>query len=98
MSPMNDNTTRPPSTLENPIVELRSTMIGLCYACPFDQASPKGCHFHQIRKRPMSERFAWVMHLDETTMQTLCEMHRCCLEEKETQPVLQEAICADHTH
>ena len=35
----------------------------------------------------MSERFAWVMHLDDATMETLCEKHHRCLAKKEDEPM-----------
>jgi len=96
---MSNRPPHPSDDLDNPSGELRSTMIGLCYACPFDQGNPEGCLFHEIRKRPMSERFAWVMHLDVATMETLCEKHRCCLALKEAEPMRQQmaptrAVCA----
>jgi hypothetical protein len=84
---MNNKTIQLTDDLDNPRVELRSTIIGLCFACPFDQGNPEGCLFHEIRKRPMSERFAWVIHLNDATMETLCEKHHRCLALKEAEPV-----------
>jgi len=83
---MSANTNQQPRSLDSPSTDLRATMIGLCFACPFDQGNPEECLFHEIRKRSLAERFAWVTHLDDATKQTLCEKHGCCLAKKETTP------------
>jgi hypothetical protein len=97
---MSTNTTHRPNSLENSSTDLRATMVGLCFACPFDQGNPEGCIFHEIRKRSMAERFAWVMHLDDSTKQTLCEKHDCCLSMKEKMPACHQAepvgACGTH--
>jgi hypothetical protein len=93
---MNDNTT-PSLGLQDPVVALRATVIGLCFAWPFERSNHEGCAFHQIRKRPMAERFAWVMQFKEETLQKLCEEHRRCLYAKEAEPAFPESNCGTRT-
>ncbi len=65
--------------------QMRSRMHGLAVACPFHQSNPPDCPLCEIRKLPMTERFAWVESLDLVVMDDYFRKHDECLRAKEAE-------------
>ena len=63
---------------------LTSQVVGLSVACPFDGTNPCRCPLHDVRKRSLRERYAWVQSLSEAEAVTILTFHEACLLDKET--------------
>lgn len=59
--------------LSNRIAEL-----GLLFACPFDETSPRHCRLHDIRKLPEAERAAVLRNLSADEAETMIDEHQDC--------------------
>jgi hypothetical protein len=70
---------------EDSSTRMRGRMYGLVVACPFDQCNPPDCPLCAVRKRPMSERFAWVESLAPGEMDDFLTKHGKCLHAKEAE-------------
>ena len=70
-----------PSTLTDD--GARARLVGLSIACPLDQGNPSGCPLHDVRKKDLVERIAWVKHLNRDEIDNMIKSHESCLAEKE---------------
>jgi hypothetical protein len=53
-------------------------LIGLLVACPSQGGNPAHCQLHQMRLRPMSDRFAWAQQLPPAEIQRIIATHQQC--------------------
>jgi hypothetical protein len=56
----------------------QSFMMGLLVACPVTQRNPDDCPLHEVRQRPMRERFEWLKQLSADECGALIGRHLAC--------------------
>jgi hypothetical protein len=66
---------------------LRTFVIGLTVACPYDQGNPDECPLCSLRKKPIADRVRWVNSLSEAELSAIAESHADCLTAKEAQDI-----------
>jgi len=62
---------------------LKTAVIGLSIACPFDQSNPEGCPLCSIRKKPVKERLEWVKSLSDEELAAIYRYHGTCIVARE---------------
>lgn len=67
----------------NPLRDLQEAIFALSVACPFDQGNPCACPLHEIRKKNLKERYAWIQQLSEESMLDIVTFHHKCMKAKE---------------
>jgi len=75
------------------LVDRRTKVLSLSYACPHNCGKPRDCPFSEIRKKNNYEKCQWIESLSQACLRDLITFHQKCLAKKmklKPQPRLME--------